>query len=121
MSDTDNTKEEIVENIKKIIHEIQLNRPKTKIYVESIYPMNTSNDPKIRRKSVEVRSMYEINYINNEIKKEYENTDVTYIDVYEELLDEAGLLKIDYTKEGVHFTVCGYNKITSVLLKYIAE
>ena len=121
MSDTDRTKDEIFENIKKIVSEIKKNRPNTKIYVESIYPINTSDDPKINRKSVEARSLDEIKYINNKLKDEYKNTDIKFIDVYSELLDENGLLKIDYTKDGVHFTISGYNKVTSVLLKYIAE
>ena len=121
MSDTDRNQEEIYENIVKIVEEIKEHRPNAKIYVQSIYPMNTSNDKKIKRSSVEARSMEEINYINNKLKEKFHNSNVTYIDVYKELIDENGLLKINYTIDGVHFTICGYNKISSVLLKYIAE
>ena len=121
MSDTDNTQEEIYNNIVKIIEEIQKHRPYAKIYLESIYPINTSDHPKINRSSVEARSLEEINYINNHLKEKYKDTDVTYIDMYSKLLDKNGLLKISYTKEGIHLTTKGYVKIEEVLLPYIAE
>ena len=34
-------------SIKKIVKNIKNNRPYTKIYLESIYPINNSNDEKI--------------------------------------------------------------------------
>ena len=121
MSDTNKTKEEIFNNIKKIIKEIKKNSPKTKIYILSIYPMNTSNDPKIKRSSVEARSMEEINYINKQIKEKYENSDVTYIDAYTKLLDNKKMLKLSYTVDGIHLTNSGYTKLSEILLPYIAE
>ena len=113
--------EDVIKNIKEIIKEIKENRPKAKIYVESIYPINTSDDSRINRVAVETRSQDEIRNINKELKEELKNTDVTFIDLYDELLDENNMLKLDYTKDGVHLTNKGYVKITSKLLKYIAS
>lgn len=114
-------KDEIYKNIVKIVDEIKKNKSYTKIYVESIYPINNSNDPKISRKSVKYRTNEIINYINNKLSEKYDDSDVTFIDVNKELLDNNGLLDIEYTVDGVHISEKGYNKITSVLLPYIKE
>ena len=105
----------------QVITEIKKNRPYTKIYIQSIYPINNSNNPKIRRKSVTYRKNEIVNYINNKLKEKYTNSDVTYIDVNKELLDDNDLLNIDYTVDGVHITDEGYQKITDVLLPYVNE
>lgn len=114
-------KEEIYTNIVKIVNEIKKNRPYAKIYVQSIYPINNSYDPKIRRKSVTYRKNEIVNYINDKLKEKYKNTDVIYVDVNKKLLDEDNLLNIDYTVDGVHISDEGYKKITSVLLPYIKK
>lgn len=114
-------KEETYINITKIVSEIKKKRPCTKIYVESIYPINNSNDSKISRKSVTYRSNETINYINKKLKKKYEKSDVTFIDVNKQLLDKDNLLNINYTVDGVHISKEGYKKITSILLPYIKE
>ena len=41
------SEDEIVKNIQEIVKEIQSKRPKAKIYLESILPVNRSNDDKI--------------------------------------------------------------------------
>ena len=114
------SKEDVIKNIKEIINEIKINRPNAKIYVESIYPINKSDDSKINRTAVDARSQEEIEFINKELKKELKETDTPFIEVYNDLVDENNMLKLDYTEDGVHLTNKGYAKITSKLLKYIA-
>ena len=112
--------EYIFNNITKIVDNIQRKRPKAKIYVESIYPINETDDEKINPPSLYNRSNEKINEINSMLKKKYENTKVTYIDVNKEM-KEDGQLKLDYTVEGVHITPLGYINVTRILLPYINE
>ena len=121
MSKTEETQEEIFNNINLIISNIKKNCPETKIYLESLYPINNSNDQKIKQSAIESRNMKEINYINKKLKEKYKDSDVTYINVYNKLLDNNNLLKLTYTIEGLHLTNTGYNKVSEVLLPYIAE
>ena len=44
---------------------------------------------------------------------------ITYIDIYNELRDEDGNLKLEYTKEGLHMSDDGYKIITKKLKKYV--
>ena len=113
--------DQIYDNILKIVKEIKKNRPKAKIYVESIYPTNNSDNEKISQKSVKYRSNEDIDYINKKLEEHFKNTDVTYIDINSKLKDENGLLKLDYTVEGTHITTLGYVRVTNVLFPYLKE
>ena len=64
------------------------------------------------------RNNKDIKEINKEIKKIAKKEKITYIDMYDELVDEDGDLSLDYTKEGLHLSDEGYEKVTFVLKKY---
>ena len=109
----------IIENIKKIVEEIKKKRPYTKIYIESLYPINNTNDSKISHDMVGVRKNEDIQEINKNIKNYCSNNNFTYIDMHKELLDNDGNLKLEYTKEGLHMSDEGYKVITSKLKKVL--
>ncbi len=113
--------DDIFNNIIKIVSKISKNRPTAKIYVESIYPVNNSDDERVNPTSVEHRSNKDINKINNRLKEYYKNTDVTYIDINSNLLDKKNMLKLKYTEDGVHLTSLGYIKVTKILLPYLND
>ena len=113
--------DDIFNNIVKIVSKINKNRPAAKVYVESIYPVNNSDNEKINSTSVEHRSNKDINEINNRLKEYYEDTNVTYIDINKHLLDKKNMLKLEYTEEGVHLTPVAYIKVTKLLLPYLNE
>lgn len=113
--------DEITKNIQKIINNIKTNRKYTKIYIESVYPIN---------RNVFEEKDYSFNEkINNDIIKELNNkikilckeNKIQYIDVYNSLLDNDGNLKDIYTNEGLHLSDLGYFKVTTSLNKYINE
>lgn len=115
-------KEEIISNIQKIIENIRKERSNCKIYLESIYPINNTNDEKISHGMVSDRKNEDIKKINEELEAYAKKTkNVTYIDVYDKLVDEDGNLKIDYTREGLHLTQQGYETVTEVLKEYIEK
>ncbi len=115
------TTEEIVDNIDKIVNNILIKRPKTKIYIESIYPINDTNDEKINHESVSNRTNEQIREINKKLKKYCKDNNYTYIDMYSELVDNEGNLSLKYTTEGIHISDLGYLKITKVLYQYIND
>lgn len=112
----------VVNNIRKIVQGIKKNRRYAKIYVESIYPINNSDDDKIEGSIINGnRKNSDIIDINNKLVKLAEEEGVTYIDLYKELVDSDGLLKIEYTVDGLHLSSEGYEKVTEVLREYINE
>ena len=110
------SKEEIVNNIKKIISMIKEKKPNTKIYLETIYPVNNN-----KRKQDNMRNNKIISDINNELKEYCENSDIYFIDVYSHLVDESNMLKDEYTEDGLHLNNLGYEEVTKVLKTYIDE
>ena len=113
--------DDIYNNIIKITKNIKKNRPYTKIYIESIYPINNEENDKINMHMVGSRNNKDIVDINEKLKDYCEESDVEYIDVYSELSDNKGDLKLDYTIEGLHLTNEGYSVVTNILKNYIIE
>lgn len=114
-------REDILSNIQTIINGIKVNRKRANLYVESIYPINAEKIRNLNLGYADNTNNKEIRNINKKIRKICEESNVTYIDVYSELVDEDGNLKNLYTIEGLHLNNLGYLKVTSVLEKYINE
>lgn len=108
------SKDEIVNNIKKIIFMIREKDPNIKIYLETIYPIN-----KDKRKEDKRRNNKFISEINKELKKYCESNDVEFIDIYSYLVDENDTLKSEYTEDGLHLNDLGYEMVTSILKPYV--
>ena len=117
--ESNRTNEEIVENIEKIVNGIKENRPKAKIYVESIYPVNNTDNKKVVHSTTKTRSNKRIKKINILIKEMCKDNNIEYINLYDELVDKDGNLNIDYTKDGLHMSEEGYEVITKKLKKYL--
>lgn len=111
--------EAIFESIKDIVEQFKQVRPFTDIYVESIYPVNATDDPKIDISMVGIRRNNMVQEINQMLEDYCRENDITYVDVYSELVDENNNLNINYTKEGLHLNDEGYKVVTKVLKQYI--
>ena len=106
-----------VKKKKKICTEIRKNRPNTKIYIESIYPVNRN----MKKDMVAERTNEVIQNMNNNIKDYCEREKLTYINMYDELTDKNGNFDENYTYDGLHPSTLGYAKISRVLTQYIYE
>lgn len=106
------TSEEVIKNIKEIVKRIKGFNKAIDLYLLSVYPVNYP----IKPFSVGKRTNKDINTINDAIKKIKE---VTYIDVASTLKDENGELNKEYTYDGLHMSLRGYEVITEVLRKKI--
>lgn len=113
--------EKVIEDgIKEIVNNIRKNRSNCEIYLESIYPVNDTDNEKISHPMVNGRKNEKIMNINKELKAFADKTkNVTYINMYDKLLDENGNMKLEYTREGLHLSDEGYKVVTGVLSKYL--
>ena len=89
----------------------------TKIYLESIYPVNNS----LNKEIVETRTNDNIKDLNNKIEKICNNNKCTYINMYDNLTDKNGNMKRIYTVDGLHLNKIGYKAVASKLTKYLNE
>jgi len=113
--------EYVAGNIRKIISEIRQNCPQTKIYLESVYPVSLSKDKKIKKIIVGKRNNTDISRLNDELRNIADEMGITYIDVYSHLVDENGNIKTEYTVEGLHLTIQGYEVVAEVLRPYVFD
>ena len=106
--------EAVVQNVEKIIEEIQTNRKQAEIFVESLYPVNGSVSS-----AVGVRSNEAIQNINAQLEKYCKKKNLAYIDMYSKLQDEQGNLQTQYTVDGLHLNDEGYQIVAGVLQEYM--
>lgn len=109
----------IVNNIGKIVDEIKQKYPEVKMYIESLYPINNTDNEKINHTAVGIRKNSDIKEINRKLEEYCKKNKYTYINMYDELTDKEGNLNLKYTKEGLHMSDEGYKVVTKKLKKYL--
>ncbi|MBO5773415.1 MAG: hypothetical protein J6R44_01140 [Clostridia bacterium] len=111
--DVDSTAEDYA----KIIDELQENLPNTEIYCISIIPINMTleqagfNVYECRAKIVS---------LNEKIVAISQEKGTTYVNIYDSLLDENGLLNPQYTDDGLHLNANGFVVWSGILKPYLA-
>ena len=108
-------RDDVVNKIEKIFTNIKKNRKNAKLYYQSIYPVNDEAN----NSSAQNRSNEDIKYVNAELKKFCEENDITYINMYDTLVNSDGKFSLSYTKDGLHPNDLGYARISAELLRYI--
>ncbi len=120
-NDLDSTDEDIVDttfnNIKEIVNEIRKNRKEATIYVESVYPINST----IENNTVYNRTNKKIKSLNKKISNYCNGEKCKYVNLFDVLADEEGNLEEKYTDDGLHLNSLGYVVITRELLPYLNE
>lgn len=107
----------IVNGISDIVDNIHKERKLTKIYVESIYPVNQD----VQNTPAKNKSNEKIVEINSRIKELSKEKNYIYIDLYSKLLDGDNHLIYDYTTDGLHISETGYKFITKNLKNYVED
>ena len=118
---TNDSPEIIAGRIIKITEKIKSEGKNTKIYIQSVYPVNKTNNKKIKKTEVGKRNNKKISEINKLLEAAADGKTVIYIDVYRELIDEENNLDIKYTLEGLHLNAEGYKKVSQLLLPYLKD
>src|SRR5258705_13360376 len=93
----------IADNIRKIIGRVQAESPSTKIYVQSLLPVNPDvpNFPQHYDKQEHVLNT------NKLIKKVSEDMHCIYVKIHDLFTDKRGRLDAKYTADGLHLTPAG--------------
>lgn len=107
--------EHIVDDTIDIITKIKEHDENIEIYVESIYPVNTVMEGSLAKG----KDNNKVKIINEKMKQYCEENNIAYIDVYNDLLDENGNLKEEYTEDGLHVNSEAYKIITSKIKEVI--
>jgi len=93
----------IADNIRKIVVRVQGESSSTKIYVQSILPVN----PDVPDFPQHYDKQEHVLNTNKLIKKVAEDTHCTYINIHDLFTDEQGKLDAKYTADGLHLTPAG--------------
>jgi len=106
--------EYIIANYRKIVARIQKDSPKTKIYLNSILPINEATLIEAF-KSVKNADIATLNVALRKISQE--NKGITFIDLHTILADDKGQLRADITPDGIHLEVSAYIEVVDYLKK----
>lgn len=107
--------ETIVQNMKRIVEKIQTESPKTKIYIQSILPVNP--DFGMFKGHEKPQLIKEINQQYQNIAKEY---NVNYINLYPHFLEEGtDRMNKKYTNNGLHLLGEGYLLWSKIIKPYL--
>lgn len=108
---------EALNNLESIIQSIARDYPLTEIKLLSILPVNEGEEYK---QTVYIRTNEKIqkwNQAYKELSSAY--MQVEFAPVFDSLTDQAGQLKKDYTTDGLHLSVPGYQVLTKSLKDYL--
>ena len=107
--------ETIVLNMKRIVEKIQKESPKTKIYIQSILPVNP--DFEMFKGHMKPELIKEINQFYQNIAQEY---NVNYIDLYSHFLEDGtDKMNKKYTNDGLHLLGEGYLLWREIVKPYL--
>ena len=108
--------DEVAKNVAKIVERVKRESPKTKLYVQSVLPVN----PKFNKFLGHMNRQKDIAALNAKIKAIAARHGVTYIDVYKSLvIPSTDVMNPEYTNDGLHLLGKGYQKWVDVLKPYL--
>lgn len=103
--------EAVIENIFTIVSKVKAGSSKTKIFIQSILPVNETIEgfPK------QFNNTIHINTINDQLARYATRMRYTYVDLYGKFIDSQGKLDAKYTHDGLHLNAVGYQRWVEVL------
>lgn len=102
----------IIKNIFTIVERIKEGSPATRIFVQSIFPINDSlmtEYPEIKNKDAHIVP------INTELNRHAKDMGFTFIDLHSKFTGAGGQLDPRYTTDGVHPNAIGYQRWVKIL------
>ena len=108
---------EALDNLERVIQSIVRDYPLSQIKLVSILPVNEGKEYK---QTVYIRTNEKI----REWNQAYEALasaymQVAFVSVYDSLIDSEGQLQSDYTTDGLHLSVAGYQALSEALKGYL--
>ncbi|WP_308688376.1 SGNH/GDSL hydrolase family protein [Streptococcus oralis] len=108
---------EALDNLERVIQSIARDYPLSQIKLLSILPVNEGEKYK---QTVYIRTNEKIrewNQAYEALTSAYMQVD--FVPVYDSLIDSEGQLKKDYTTDGLHLSVAGYQALSEALKEYL--
>jgi lysophospholipase L1-like esterase len=100
-----------IHNYRRIIRKIKATSPRTKIYLESALPINEA----MTKESYTKGRNELVPLLNAKLKVLAEEEQITFIDICPLFQDDKGVLKEEYTLDGVHLKAAAYIKWVAFL------
>ena len=100
-----------------LVKKIRQQTPDTKLYVQSVMPINNS----FKRYKALTGKEKTIKLFNERIKKIASENDAVYVDLWPFLSDSKGNLKREYTNDGLHLNGPGYRAWTDGIRDLVKE
>ena len=110
------TPEEVAANVEKLLDRFAEESPWTKIYVQSILPVNGESFAKFRNHYEHGRQIVPL---NKRLEALCDEKEITYLDVWGALADHEGRLDKRYTNDGLHLMGEGYIVWRDAVLPYV--
>lgn len=108
----------IVQRIGMIVSKIKADSPQTKLYLQSVLPVNDHYGLFKGQTS----RWQEVPKINERLVRLAGEEKLTYIDLYSHFVDrETGKMNLDYTNDGLHLLGKGYLKWVDIVKPYIGR
>jgi lysophospholipase L1-like esterase len=110
--------EDIAAEYEELVKEIREKTPSTKLYLQSVMPIDNSFD---RYKNLIGREGV-IPPLNEKIRNIAAENGAVYIDLWPALADpNTGSIKKEYTNDGLHLTGAGYLAWVKLIRPYVME
>lgn len=113
----DLTADSIATAIEVLVTEIQVKAPATKLYLQSLLPINNSFN-RYRLMAGKEQTIRDINALLEPMAARH---GITYINIHDAFCDEDGNLRADLTNDGLHILGPGYIIWREILLPYVNE
>ncbi|WP_173258787.1 GDSL-type esterase/lipase family protein [Streptococcus sp. 5905] len=108
---------EALDNLERVIQSIARDYPLSQIKLVSILPVNEGKEYK---QTVYIRTNEKIrewNQAYEALSSAYMQVD--FVPIYDSLTDSEGQLKKEYTTDGLHLSIAGYQILTKALKSYL--
>jgi lysophospholipase L1-like esterase len=96
--------EAIIRNYRQIVQQIRRDSPRTRIYLQSVFPTNDTFPQFKRHQGKEAH----IKALNDALRQLASENGQTYVDLHPYLADSTGKLDTRYTNDGLHLVGAGY-------------
>lgn len=110
--------EKVIEDYKSILEKIQHSNPDTKLFIQSVLPINNQKAIDIQDLNLNNDKVVRTNEKLQEIAQEFS---VQYIDLFPAFSDKNNQLDERYTTDGVHLNGQAYSVWRGIIEKYVVN
>jgi lysophospholipase L1-like esterase len=111
------TANEVWPEYQKLIREIMMDSPRTRLFIQSVLPVNTT----VHHAKLPPHLSDDIVKVNKKLLKTADGKYIIYIDLYSHMVTESNQLNKRYTVDGIHLNGEGYIRWRELLRPYLSS